>query len=258
MSICEAGVYIQGRLVTRSSFVNRWVELADKVWMAGDQAGRNEQALSCQTVTDADCCVKFPCVFWTKFWHKPTEQVTITLLGDEGNSEPHHLSDPQKSVFERGAVDLFLLTTPFPLGDLQAIRLWHNNSGSHPEWYSKPKCFQKWWNVSRLIRNYFYRWSCCAFLNVVNTEHIVSTRCLGWQLSWPDMFTCSSFKEKTTLFNAFFSDNVLVILPHEVFCNLNNVGQSFPLYSPGMLAMSWCRIYRQSRNGTFCATRGWP
>ncbi|KAI4805592.1 hypothetical protein KUCAC02_010196 [Chaenocephalus aceratus] len=36
---------------------------------------------------------------------------------------------------KQGAVDLFLLTTPFPLGDLQSIRLWHNNSGSHPSWY---------------------------------------------------------------------------------------------------------------------------
>ncbi|XP_042283303.1 polycystic kidney disease protein 1-like 2 [Thunnus maccoyii] len=64
-----------------------------------------------------------------------SSQVTITLLGAEGNSEPHHLIDPKKCVFERGAVDMFLLTTPFFLGDLQSIRLWHNNSGRHPAWY---------------------------------------------------------------------------------------------------------------------------
>ncbi|XP_041663058.1 polycystic kidney disease protein 1-like 2 [Cheilinus undulatus] len=64
-----------------------------------------------------------------------SSQVAITLMGTEGNSEPHHLMDPKKCVFERGAVDLFLLTTPFSLGDLQSIRLWHNNSGSHPAWY---------------------------------------------------------------------------------------------------------------------------
>ncbi|XP_028289475.1 polycystic kidney disease protein 1-like 2 [Parambassis ranga] len=64
-----------------------------------------------------------------------SSQVTVTLLGEEGNSEPHHLTDPQKPMFERGAVDLFLITTPFSLGDLQGIRLWHNNSGSHPAWY---------------------------------------------------------------------------------------------------------------------------
>ncbi|XP_010795554.1 polycystic kidney disease protein 1-like 2, partial [Notothenia coriiceps] len=64
-----------------------------------------------------------------------SSKVTITLMGSEGSSEPHHLTDSKKCVFERGAVDLFLLTTPFPLRDLQSIRLWHNNSGSHPSWY---------------------------------------------------------------------------------------------------------------------------
>ncbi|KAK2839552.1 hypothetical protein Q5P01_013292 [Channa striata] len=64
-----------------------------------------------------------------------SSQVTMTLLGAEGNSEPHHLTDPKKRVFERGAVDMFLLTTPFSLGELHAIRLWHNNSGSHPPWF---------------------------------------------------------------------------------------------------------------------------
>ncbi|XP_071256344.1 polycystin-1-like protein 2 [Salvelinus alpinus] len=64
-----------------------------------------------------------------------SSQVTVTLLGMEGESEPHHLTDPDKPVFERGAVDTFLLTTPFSLGELQSIRLWHDNSGGHPAWY---------------------------------------------------------------------------------------------------------------------------
>ncbi|KAI3377913.1 hypothetical protein L3Q82_009040 [Scortum barcoo] len=64
-----------------------------------------------------------------------SSQVTITLLGTEGESEPHHLTDPEKPVFERGGVDMFLLTTHFSLGDLQSIRLWHDNSGTHPAWY---------------------------------------------------------------------------------------------------------------------------
>ncbi|XP_062258132.1 polycystin-1-like protein 2 [Platichthys flesus] len=64
-----------------------------------------------------------------------SSQITLTLLGADGNSEPHHLTDPKKSVFERGAVDMFLLTTPFSLGELQGVRLWHDNSGSHPAWY---------------------------------------------------------------------------------------------------------------------------
>ncbi|XP_053175168.1 polycystic kidney disease protein 1-like 2 [Scomber japonicus] len=64
-----------------------------------------------------------------------SSQVTITLLGTEGESEPHHLTDSEKPVFERGGVDMFLLTTHFSLGELQNIRLWHDNSGVHPAWY---------------------------------------------------------------------------------------------------------------------------
>ncbi|KAF6734274.1 Polycystic kidney disease protein 1-like 2 [Oryzias melastigma] len=36
--------------------------------------------------------------------------VIATLLGAEGNSEPHHLTDQRKPLFERGAVDMFLIT----------------------------------------------------------------------------------------------------------------------------------------------------
>ncbi|KAM9374082.1 polycystin-1-like protein 3 [Phaethornis superciliosus] len=64
-----------------------------------------------------------------------TSQVTLTLYGVEGESEPHHLTDPDIPVFERGGVDVFLLCTFFPLGELQSIRLWHDNSGDSPSWY---------------------------------------------------------------------------------------------------------------------------
>ncbi|NXX48353.1 PK1L2 protein, partial [Tricholaema leucomelas] len=64
-----------------------------------------------------------------------TSKVTLTLYGLEGESEPHHLTDPDIPVFERGGVDVFLLCTFFPLGELQSIRLWHDNSGDSPSWY---------------------------------------------------------------------------------------------------------------------------
>ncbi|XP_009076467.1 PREDICTED: polycystic kidney disease protein 1-like 2 [Acanthisitta chloris] len=64
-----------------------------------------------------------------------TSKVTLTLYGLEGESEPHHLTDPDTPVFERGGVDVFLLSTFFPLGELQSIRLWHDNSGDSPSWY---------------------------------------------------------------------------------------------------------------------------
>ncbi|XP_056382167.1 polycystic kidney disease protein 1-like 2 [Hyla sarda] len=64
-----------------------------------------------------------------------TSKVTITLYGSDGESEPHHLYDQDGIVFERGGCDVFLITTVLPLGEVQRIRLWHDNSGDKPSWY---------------------------------------------------------------------------------------------------------------------------
>lgn len=73
--------------------------------------------------------------------HTPTTcffavpQVTAKLFGSEGESDTHNLTDPNKPVFERGAVDVFLLAAPFPLGEVRNLRLQHDNSGGCPSWY---------------------------------------------------------------------------------------------------------------------------
>ncbi|KAG8001601.1 Polycystic kidney disease protein 1-like 2, partial [Nibea albiflora] len=64
-----------------------------------------------------------------------TANVTVKLSGSEGESDTHTLTDPDKPVFERGAVDMFLLATPFPLGEVRNVRLQHDNSGGRPSWY---------------------------------------------------------------------------------------------------------------------------
>ncbi|KAM7059204.1 polycystin-1-like protein 3 [Molossus nigricans] len=64
-----------------------------------------------------------------------TAKVVITLYGSEGRSEPHYLCDSQKAVFERGGLDIFLLSTQSSLGELHSLRLWHDNSGVSPAWY---------------------------------------------------------------------------------------------------------------------------
>ncbi|XP_073440661.1 polycystin-1-like protein 3 [Dendrobates tinctorius] len=63
-----------------------------------------------------------------------TSQVVLTLYGSEGQSDSHLLSDSEKEIFHRGAVDVFLLKT-CNLGELHSLRLWHSNSGLSPSWY---------------------------------------------------------------------------------------------------------------------------
>ncbi|XP_070574001.1 polycystin-1-like protein 2 [Ptychodera flava] len=61
--------------------------------------------------------------------------VTITLYGTESQSEPHVLRDKTRQVLQRGETDSFLVTTSRSMGDVEAIRLWHDNSGDYPEWF---------------------------------------------------------------------------------------------------------------------------
>lgn len=61
-------------------------------------------------------------------------QVMVTLQFTEGQSESYNLSDPEKPVFERGGMDVFLLSMPFSLGELQSIEISHDNSGRSPDW----------------------------------------------------------------------------------------------------------------------------
>ncbi|XP_033098968.1 polycystic kidney disease protein 1-like 2 [Anneissia japonica] len=61
--------------------------------------------------------------------------VTLTLYGMEGNSEPHVMTSLTRKVMCQGTSDSFLLTTKESLGDLSSVRVWHDNSGSHPAWY---------------------------------------------------------------------------------------------------------------------------
>lgn len=55
--------------------------------------------------------------------------MSIILDGEDHDSEARTLEDPERKPFQRGSVDTFLLTTPYLLGPLPYIRIWHDNSG---------------------------------------------------------------------------------------------------------------------------------
>ncbi|XP_038066719.1 polycystic kidney disease protein 1-like 2 [Patiria miniata] len=57
------------------------------------------------------------------------------MSGDLDDSAPRVLRDPKRKVFQTGGVDSFLLASPAPLGNLNHIRVWHDNRGKQPSWY---------------------------------------------------------------------------------------------------------------------------
>ena len=66
-----------------------------------------------------------------------TADVCCDLIGLDGDSGPRLLGDPNMERFQRSGMDAFLLTSPYHLGELTSLKIWHNNSGSSPSWYLK-------------------------------------------------------------------------------------------------------------------------
>ncbi|XP_065660241.1 uncharacterized protein LOC101238025 isoform X4 [Hydra vulgaris] len=61
--------------------------------------------------------------------------IFFTVTGDVTESGVRHLKDPERECFQRSSCDVFIMTTPGTLGDLDFIRIWHDNSGGG--WYIK-------------------------------------------------------------------------------------------------------------------------
>lgn len=66
-------------------------------------------------------------------------KVGLRLFGANNTtcSRAHILQCQHRKVLRRNADDWFLLFTPEHLGAIEAIHLWHNYSGSHPDWFCK-------------------------------------------------------------------------------------------------------------------------
>ena len=55
--------------------------------------------------------------------------------GDLGESGNRPLYDAERSPFQRSSSDVFVMATESSLGDLNSVRLFHDNSGGG--WYVK-------------------------------------------------------------------------------------------------------------------------
>lgn len=64
-----------------------------------------------------------------------TAKVSINITGDKGETGPRPFVDEKRKVFQQGGVDSFLLATPEPIGELQFLHVWHNNTGSDASWF---------------------------------------------------------------------------------------------------------------------------
>jgi len=68
-----------------------------------------------------------------------TADVIIDMYGTEGSSGPIYLNNPhsEKRFFSRSSINIFYVSLPNSLGDLNKIKVKHNNGGTDPSWYLK-------------------------------------------------------------------------------------------------------------------------
>ena len=59
----------------------------------------------------------------------------LFLLGETADTGVRRLKDPKRDVCQRSSSDVFIFTTANDLGDLEYIRIWHDNTGGG--WYLK-------------------------------------------------------------------------------------------------------------------------
>ncbi|CAL1538860.1 unnamed protein product, partial [Lymnaea stagnalis] len=64
-------------------------------------------------------------------------QVCFVLSGEDDESDVRAFTDSKRKIFRRGQVDGFLMAVPRPLGYLNFMRIWHDNSGrgKFASWY---------------------------------------------------------------------------------------------------------------------------
>ncbi|XP_065660228.1 polycystin-1-like protein 2 isoform X3 [Hydra vulgaris] len=59
--------------------------------------------------------------------------IFLTVFGENSDSGVRRLKDSERQCFQRSSCDVFIMTTQSSFGDIDFIRLWHDNSGGG--WY---------------------------------------------------------------------------------------------------------------------------
>ncbi|EDO48596.1 predicted protein, partial [Nematostella vectensis] len=77
---------------------------------------------------------------YTGIWRRcgTTSNVAMKIYGDDMDTGTVPLSYSamcDKKLFARGSVNTFIFPAEQSLGDIQHIKVWHDNSGRHPAWY---------------------------------------------------------------------------------------------------------------------------
>ncbi|MEM1320735.1 MAG: PLAT/LH2 domain-containing protein [Bacteroidota bacterium] len=61
-------------------------------------------------------------------------KVYVMIIGAEGRTDELQMVDPTKPNFVSCSQDIFNIPVEKDLGEIQEVRLWHDNTGDNPSW----------------------------------------------------------------------------------------------------------------------------
>nr|XP_039248072.1 uncharacterized protein LOC120325949 [Styela clava] len=120
-----------------------------------------------------------------------TAKVSIILQGSKGvSTKPHIISTPDCSTLQRAGKDSFLIATPSSLGQVEKLRVWHDNGGENPSWHlnriavfdlHNPECPPSYFLINKWLSMDIYPFRCEIEAHKDSTKRLASF-CHLWKM----------------------------------------------------------------------------
>ena len=107
----------------------RWLDQAQ-------EDGRTDRYLNAEPGRTGPLSYQLQVQTGDQFRAGTSSRVYATLSGTDGSSFEHRLDNPGKE-FKAGKTDTFTIKQVWPLGELSALRIRHDDTGLFPGWYLK-------------------------------------------------------------------------------------------------------------------------
>ncbi|GFR32582.1 polycystic kidney disease protein 1-like 2 [Trichonephila clavata] len=98
-------------------------------------------------------------------------KVNFIISGEDDETDVRTFADDQRPIFQRGAINCFIMSVPRCLGQLNYLRIWHDNSGEgkNASWYLKHVV------VKDIITGYKYEFIAERWFAVEEGDGLVNT-----------------------------------------------------------------------------------
>ncbi|XP_065660264.1 uncharacterized protein LOC105848477 isoform X7 [Hydra vulgaris] len=180
--------------------------------------------------------------------------IFFTVVGDLNDSGVRRLRDAERECFQRASCDVFIMTTHSSLGELDFIRLWHDNSGGG--WYVKNIII----NDLQTKKQFTFigrRWI-AADCGSCTLDCVIPVASVDEQKNFTYVFTS---KAEQNLFDEHLWFSIFARLPKSTFtrCQRLSVAVSLIMTSMMVSAMYYTRVNKEKpedeNRSTFSLTK---